>query len=361
MNNKVIFIVSGIGVVIGLAAAYFSGVVNSPLQPVFNPAPNPFPQGIYANGLIESNLPSGENINIFPEVSGVVTKIGVTEGQNIQKGTPLIMLDDAVQKATTAQLKAQADAGLIMLEELKHQPRQEVLAVAKAQLAVAKASLYSAQVVLDKQMQSFTLNPQSVSKDTLDNDSNAVKVAEANFELLKKQYELTKAGAWSYDIKNQEKLYQNLYNSYLAANALLSKYSIKAKEDGRVLSIMAAVGSYVSPQGIYGSYTQDMNPVLVLGSAQNQLAVRCFIDEILVPKLPATSKMQGKMFIRGTNTSIPLQFVRIQPYISPKIELSNQKTERVDVRVLTILFNFANTAELNLYPGQLVDVYIGEK
>lgn len=361
MNNKIIFIVSGIGVVLGLAAAYFSGVETTPLKPVFNPAPNPFPQGIYANGLIESSLASGENINIFPEVSGVVTQILVTEGQTITKGSPLLTMDDAVQKATTAQLKSQADAALILLEELKHQPRKEVVDVASAQLMLAKASLHSSQVLFEKQMNSFALNPQSVIKDTLDNASNAVKVAEANVELLSRQYQLTKAGAWIYDIKNQEKLYQTQYNSYLAANALLSKYTLVAKSDGVVLTMMAAVGSYLSPQGVYGSYTQDMNPVLVMGSTQNQLAVRCFIDEILVQKLPATSKMQAKMFIRGTNINIPLEFVRIQPYISPKIELSNQKTERVDVRVLTILFRFDKTAELNVFPGQLVDVYVGEK
>ena len=101
--------------------------------------------------------------------------------------------------------------------------------------------------------------------------------------------------------------------------------------------------------------------MLVMGSVADQLAVRCYIDEILVPKLPATAKMQAKMFIRGTNTSVPLAFVRIQPYISPKIQLSNQKTERVDVRVLPILFRIEKPADLNVYPGQLVDVYVGEK
>jgi HlyD family secretion protein len=97
------------------------------------------------------------------------------------------------------------------------------------------------------------------------------------------------------------------------------------------------------------------------GGSQNQLAVRCYIDEILVPKLPAADRMQAKMFIRGTNTSIPLEFVRVQPYISPKIQLSNQRTERVDVRVLPIIFRFEKSADINVYPGQLIDVYVGEK
>jgi HlyD family secretion protein len=361
MNNKMIFIVSGVGLVIGLSAAIYYAAEKKPLPPVFNPAPNPYTNGIYANGMIESALSSGENINIYPEVAGVVTQIQVIEGQTVNKGAPLLTMDDSVQKATTAQLKAQADAALIILAELKQQPRKEVLAVSKAQMLAAQASWYSAQVQMDKQQRSFDIEPQSVSKDTLDNDINAVKVAAANYDVAKKQLALTKAGAWSYDIKNQEQQYQSLYKSYQAANALLAKYTIRAKSNGVVLSIASAVGSYVSPQGIYGSYTTDMNPVLVMGSPQQQLAVRCYIDEILIPKLPATGKMQAKMYIRGTNTGVALEFVRIQPYISPKIELSDQRNERVDVRVLPILFRFANTPELHVFPGQLVDVYVGEK
>ena len=71
--------------------------------------------------------------------------------------------------------------------------------------------------------------------------------------------------------------------------------------------------------------------------------------------------MTGRMFIRGTNTSVPLTFVRVQPYVSPKIELSDQRQERVDVRVLPVIFRFDPPPNIALYPGQLVDVYIGEQ
>jgi len=361
MNNKVIFILSGIGVAIALGAAYISGEQKKVPPPVFNPAPNPYANGIYANGMVESYLPSGENINIYPEVAGVVTSILVSEGQKISNGTPLLVMDNAVQKATTEQLKSQADAALGLLDELKHQPRKEVLEVARAQMSLAKASLNTSRVQLQKQKRSYQLDLQSVSKDTLDNAIHAVKVAEANLIVSTRQYELTKAGAWVYDIQNQERQYKALYQAYKAADALLSKYTLKARSDGVVLSIMAAIGSYLTPQGIYGTYTEAMNPVLVMGSPQTQLAVRCYIDEILVPKLPATESIKAKMFIRGTNTSIPLDFVRVQPYISPKIQLSNQRTERVDVRVLPIIFKFEKSKSINVYPGQLVDVYVGEK
>lgn len=53
-----------------------------------------------------------------------------------------------------------------------------------------------------------------------------------------------------------------------------------------------------------------------------------------------------------------MEFDRIQPYVSPKIQLSDQKTERVDVRVLPVLFRFKPPKDLQIYPGQLVDVYV---
>ena len=47
--------------------------------------------------------------------------------------------------------------------------------------------------------------------------------------------------------------------------------------------------------------------------------------------------------------------------MSPKVELSNQRAERVDVRVLPVIFNFEKPKNVTIYPGQLVDVYISEK
>ena len=67
------------------------------------------------------------------------------------------------------------------------------------------------------------------------------------------------------------------------------------------------------------------------------------------------------MFLRGSKISLPLKFERAQPYVSPKIQLSDQRTERVDVRVLPLIFRMDKPQDLNLYPGQLVDVYIKEK
>ncbi len=361
MRNKIIFFFSVMGILAGLVSAYIYGVEKKPLPPAFQPAPNPYEKGVYANGIIESYQSNGANINIYPEVSGRIIQILVAEGDRVRPGSPLITMDDSVQRGITEQQKSQAEAALALLEELRAQPRKEVLEVTIAQVELSKANLRTSQDQLDKQKISYDLDPKSVSKDALDNAINAVKVAKANLDVSQKQYELTRAGAWIFDIRNQENQYNALTKAFMSSSALLDKYTIKAPVDGVILSINGAIGSYISPQGTYNTYTQGFDPILVMGRSETHLNVRCYIDEILIPKLPRPSEMKAQMFIRGTNINIPLEYMRVQPYVTPKIELSNQRTERVDVRVLPVIFKFKRPANINLYPGMLVDVYIGAK
>jgi HlyD family secretion protein len=360
MKNKMVFIISFIGALGGIAAAIVSGITEPVLPPAFNPAASPYPSAIYAEGIVESAQTSGVNINIYPEVAGTVKEILVSEGQQVKAGQPLLRIDDSIQRATTEQQGSQAEAAEALLEELKAQPRKENLDVAEAQVVSAQATLKTAQDTLQKDQAAYEIDPRSVSKDALDSAINAAAVAKANLIVAKKQDDLTKAGAWIFDIRNQERQQHALARAYASSRALLGKYTLRASRDGVVLSINTIVGNYVSPQGSYDAYTQGADPVITLGSSPSSLHVRCYVDEILVPRLPLGSKMIAQMSIRGSDVKIPLEFVRVQPYVSPKIELSDQRQERVDVRVLPVIFKIKQRANVNLYPGELVDVYISE-
>jgi HlyD family secretion protein len=97
-----------------------------------------------------------------------------------------------------------------------------------------------------------------------------------------------------------------------------------------------------------------------MGPPQVYLAVRCFVDEILVARLPSVFHIRAEMSIRGTDLKVPLEFVRVQPYVSPKIELTDERQEQVDVRVLPVIFRFRKQ-DAPVYPGEDVDVYIGQQ
>lgn len=205
-----------------------------------------------------------------------------------------------------------------------------------------------------------SLGEGTVSRDALDNARNAVAATTTNLKVVTKQYELLKAGAWTYNIECQKRQSLALAKAAEAAEALLAKYAIRAPIDGVVLSVQVSSGSTVSSQGVYGSYTEGFTPVVAMGGNQDVLQVRCYLDEILIHQLPDPLKIEARLFVQGTDINLPLTFVRLQPYVSPKIELSDQREERVDVRVLPIIFRFAKPKGVSLYPGQLVDVYIGQ-
>jgi HlyD family secretion protein len=360
VGNKIIFTIAALGILAGFVAAYLFGIVRKPQPPVFKPVSNPYESAIYANGMVESDQPSGENINIFPEVSGPITKVLVHEGQQVKAGTPLFAIDDSVQRATTAQLKSQSEAALTLLDELNAEPRPETLTIAAAQVELAKTSLKLARDQYDKDRISYEADSKSVSKDVLDTAEDTVTQTTAALDVAVKQFDLTKAGAWSYDVTNQAKQYEALDQSYQAANALLAKYLVVAPVDGVVLAVNATLGGYVSSQGNYDSYTELFDPLVIMGGPQDYMDVRCFVDEILVSRLPTAWHIEAQMQITGTDIKVPLEFLRVQPYISPKIELSNEKQEQVDLRVLPVIFRFEKK-DAPVYPGQMVDVFIGQK
>ena len=291
IGNKIIFTIAILGILAGLVAAYIFGMERKAQPPVFKPVSNPFDSAIYANGMIESDLPSGENINIFPQISGPITKVFVQEGQQVSAGATMFTIDDSVQRANTE---------------------------------LAAANLKVARDQYDKRRAAYDADPKSVSKDVLDTAEDAVVQTTAALK---------------------------------AASALLQYYSVKAPIDGVVLAVNATVGGYVSSQGDYDTYTELFDPLVIMSGPQNYMQVRCYVDEILVSRLPSHWHIQAQMQITGTDIKVPLEFVRVQPYISPKIELSNEKQEQVDLRVLPVIFRFEKK-DAPVYPGQMLDVLI---
>ncbi|SDP00629.1 HlyD family secretion protein [Pseudomonas arsenicoxydans] len=201
-------------------------------------------------------------------------------------------------------------------------------AVPRANFELAQANLATARDQYNKRLSSYAIDPKSISKDTLDTAKDLMVQAQAALK---------------------------------ASAAVLAQYAIKAPADGVVLAINSAVGSYVSPQGAYEVYTQAFSPLVVMSANQDHLAVRCYVDEILIARIPPPERIRAQMLIHGTDIKVPLEFVRVQPYVSPKIELSNQRQEKVDLRVLAVIFRFEKKDLPMVYPGQLVDVFIGQK
>ena len=100
-----------------------------------------------------------------------------------------------------------------------------------------------------------------------------------------------------------------------------------------------------------------MHIYLVEGRGDSdKLHVRVDIDEYdiprFVPNAPARATLKGQ-----PTDFYPLKFVRIEPYVVPKKSLTGDNTERVDTRVLQVIYAI-DSAGKRLFVGQQLDVFI---
>ncbi len=87
-----------------------------------------------------------------------------------------------------------------------------------------------------------------------------------------------------------------------------------------------------------------------------QIHVRADIDEADIPRF--LQGAQARAFARGaTDRPIPLRFVRVEPYVQPKKSLTGSSSERVDTRVLQVIYAI-DQSQPEIYIGQQLDVFI---
>ncbi len=152
------------------------------------------------------------------------------------------------------------------------------------------------------------------------------------------------------DIPVAEAAVANAQAAIRQTHELLERYVVRAPIGGSILQVNTREGEYVSP----GSTT----PPLVLGS-MDELQIRVDVDEQLAPRVQDQAKAVA--FRKGaTSEAMTLEFIRIEPFIIPKRNLTGDSMERVDTRVLPVIFRIQPQPGLKAYVGQQVDVFIEE-
>jgi hypothetical protein len=107
--------------------------------------------------------------------------------------------------------------------------------------------------------------------------------------------------------------------------------------------------------GEYAALNPAAEPVILLGQV-NRFQLRADVDEDNASRVRPNCRAVA--FIKGRRDHpIDLTFTRIEPYIVPKRSLTGESTERVDTRVLQIIFRF-DLPQIPVYVGQQMDVFL---
>jgi len=87
------------------------------------------------------------------------------------------------------------------------------------------------------------------------------------------------------------------------------------------------------------------------------LHVRVDLDETDVPRFWENSLARATVYgVPGNDFA--LEFVRVEPIFRPKRELTNDPLERVDTRVLQVLYKVSGEMRSGLFVGQRLDIFI---
>jgi RND family efflux transporter MFP subunit len=237
---------------------------------------------------------STENIAIGTPIAGIVAGVNVTVGTVVETGVPLFKIDDRLPAAELAVREAEVQ-------------------VAEAQLADARNQLRLAESLGDKR---------AISVEELDRRRFAVDRAAAELAQARAVVE--------------------------SARTHLDMLTVRAPVAGQVLQVNVRVGEFAHTGA-------PVVPLILLGSVA-PLHIRVDVDETDAWRVragaPAIAVLRG-----NSDIQTPLQFVRFEPYVVPKRSLTGESTERVDTRVLQVIYSFPR-GDLPIFVGQQMDVFI---
>lgn len=265
---------------------------------------------VAGSGVVE---PSSELVQIGSALSGLVTTLAVRPGDRVARGDLLFAVDD---RAAQAQLRE-----------------------ARAAVAEARAAIAEALSTRDTAMRQLALyrgveDPAAVSRAEVIRAEGEASTAAERLDLARARLQAAQARAAS-------------------ARTEIGRLSVRAPIAGEILAVNIRPGEYVSTMG--GGNSQ---PFIEMGQTQ-PLHVRIDIDEEQAPRValgePAVVSPRG-----AAERQVKARFVRAEPLVVPKRSLTNSAAERVDVRVLQVLYELPESDGL-FRVGQQVDAYIPAK
>ena len=258
-------------------------------------------------GIVE---PSSELVQIGSALSGLVTGLFVQPGDRVTEGQVLFTVDDRAARASLQEARA---------------------AIAEAQASIAEAN--TARATASRQLALYRNidDPAAVSRAEVIRAEGEAASANQRLRLARARLEAAQARANS-------------------AQTEIGRLTVRAPIAGEILAVNIRKGEYVSTMG--GGNAQ---PFIEMGQTQ-PLYVRIDIDE----EQAARVAMGADAIVspRGAaERRVEAKFVRAEPLVVPKRSLTNSAQERVDVRVLQVLYELPESNGL-FRVGQQVDAYI---
>ncbi|MBM4112133.1 MAG: HlyD family efflux transporter periplasmic adaptor subunit [Phycisphaerae bacterium] len=342
MTRTITWVLAAVGVIVAIVAVFASRRQPEIPPPARVPPVSPYESSIAASGLVEAQ---SRNVEIAPPENGLLREVLVEVGDPVKAGTPVLRMDSRILQAQLEEAKAAVEVASSELSMLENKPRPERVAVLEQTLAAAEARLEDAKSNFERvrrASENDAARPQELTTAKFLLEARQAERDQASAELA-----MEKAGTWEPDLAVARAQRDSAAARVRSLDSQIDRFTVRSPIDGTVLKRSNEPGEYVSAA---------TTVPLVIGDVST-LRVRARVDEADTPFLRQGAKAMARL--RGLGSSeIPLRMLRIEPLAMPKTDLTNMPSERVDTRVVEVLFEVEPVEGLTLYPGVLVDVFI---
>src|SRR5262245_13062065 len=317
-------------------------VKTSTLPPLAPPTAG-FEHTVGAVGLVEA---SSENIAISTPVPGLAIGVYVKAGARVKAGQKLFSLDDRDLLAELEVRRAALDVARQKLAKIELAPRAEEIPPAEARVREAEAAFADASVQ-QKLIESVT-DRRAISEEDLQRRRLAAKAAAARLDEARAALSLLKSGSWEPEVRIARAEVAQAEAQVRRLQADIERLTVRAPMAGEILQLNIRAGEYAQSGPL-------ARPLIVMGDT-NRLHVRADVDENEAWRVRAGASAQASERGAG-NRKVQLEFVRFEPYVTPKKSLTGDSTERVDTRVVQVIYRFKDPI-VPFRVGQQMDVFI---
>jgi multidrug efflux pump subunit AcrA (membrane-fusion protein) len=311
--------------------------------PVADPAQAPFASYIAGSGIIEAR---GRNVEIGSPLPRVVLEVSVKVGDLVKAGAPLFRLDDRDLRAEQDVRRSSLALARARLDRLVAAPRSEEIPPVEARVLESETTWADLKTQLA--LWERVSDTRAVSEEDLSRKRFAARAAEARVAESRAQLALLKAGSWKPDVDVARVEVSAAEAQVKQIETELDRLVVRAPSDGTILQLNVRSGEFATA----GSLPV---PLVLFGNIE-RYHVRVDVDENDAWRFRKGAAAIA--FVRGNrDLRTPLTFEWVEPYVVPKRSLTGDTTERVDTRVMQVVYSFGPEA-LPVYVGQQMDIFI---
>jgi HlyD family secretion protein len=288
--------------------------------------------------------PISEEIKVGAALGGKLQAVHVEEGDRVERGHVLALLENGTYRAQVASAEAQlseAEADLRrIINGARGQERQEALAsVEEAEVIVKNARL-------EMERRQELYGSGDVSREEADRAERELRTAEARLKAATQRHSLVNAVAREEDRSKAEAAVAQARAQLQEASALLEKTFIRSPLTGVVLRKHLKAGEHAAA-------SPDM-PIVTVADVRT-LRVRVDVDETDIGKLRLGQRVYVTAGAYGEKKFWG-RVIRIGQVLGLKNVRTDLPTERVDTKILETLVELDDNHDL--YPGLRVDAFI---